>query len=287
MGLKSRKLKTKYFWYILSPIIVGTIYCFLIALLSDPIFYLSENQILYLFSTSAQVVAGLFGLSITGYIFMNDRLNNAVIEDDSLYDVVEDLKKQYYTIISIMGVLGVLAIILSLLNITVFDIKNVTNKWLHKFILDQTILIITAEIVLIIFFSCKLIDPNRITKTSDILKSAIISHPQKKGDLAEFLRYYNLVEKEIVLFSGNLIGYEYKNMDPKWRYYKEYQPSIVQATKILSSKQILDDEIINEINEMRKYRNSVVHGTELEVDLSACERVKKIYEIVIDKLKKI
>ncbi|MCO4882357.1 hypothetical protein VOI32_37795 [Paraburkholderia caribensis] len=40
---------------------------------SSPWISLNENQVLYLFSTSAQVLAGVYGLTLTAYIFFQKR----------------------------------------------------------------------------------------------------------------------------------------------------------------------------------------------------------------------
>ena len=50
----------------------------IIALLLKPI-QLNETQIMYLSSTLAQVCAALFGLTITGYIFLEDKLTKIAI----------------------------------------------------------------------------------------------------------------------------------------------------------------------------------------------------------------
>jgi hypothetical protein len=41
--------------------------------LVSSLFKLNENQILYLFSTSAQVLAGIYGLTLTGFIVSRHR----------------------------------------------------------------------------------------------------------------------------------------------------------------------------------------------------------------------
>jgi hypothetical protein len=43
--------------------------------LNHALFELTENQIMYLYSTSAQVLAAVYGLTLTGYIFLRGDLN--------------------------------------------------------------------------------------------------------------------------------------------------------------------------------------------------------------------
>ncbi|MEX8493217.1 hypothetical protein, partial [Sphaerotilus sp.] len=48
--------------------------------LNTRIFYLNENQILYIYSTSAQVIAGIYGLTLTGFIFYRNELSREEFE---------------------------------------------------------------------------------------------------------------------------------------------------------------------------------------------------------------
>ena len=43
--------------------------------LTHSLLKLDENQILYLFSTSAQVLAGVYGLTLTGFVFFRNELS--------------------------------------------------------------------------------------------------------------------------------------------------------------------------------------------------------------------
>ena len=69
---------------------------------------LNENQILYLSSTLAQVSATLFGLSITGYVFLEDKLTKDAEKDDTLIDVIEKLKDTFRYILFSGGIITAL-----------------------------------------------------------------------------------------------------------------------------------------------------------------------------------
>ena len=66
--------------------------------LIHPIALMNENQILYIFSTSAQVVAGIFGLTISGFIFLRSELDRQQrIRDGVLKQINQnpELKRAY------------------------------------------------------------------------------------------------------------------------------------------------------------------------------------------------
>ena len=89
----------------MSPSNVISISCFFLVLVSlvasfigikTPLLILNENQVLYLYSTSAQVLAGVYGLTLTGFIFFRNELSREEFEDDTLTEAVESLKSRYF-----------------------------------------------------------------------------------------------------------------------------------------------------------------------------------------------
>ena len=68
-------------------------------------FRLNENQILYLFSTSSQVLAGIYGLTLTGFIFFRNELSREEQEDETLADAVESLKARYFRLLAFITIL--------------------------------------------------------------------------------------------------------------------------------------------------------------------------------------
>lgn len=73
----------------------------IILYLIKPLFGLNENQILYLFSSASQVIAAIFGLIITGYIFLRNELDRKADKDETLEEVILLLKSEYFD--SIIG----------------------------------------------------------------------------------------------------------------------------------------------------------------------------------------
>src|SRR6266404_1640095 len=67
--------------------------------LADRGISLNETQIMYLFSTSAQVIATIYGLTLTGFVFFRNELNREESEDETLSDAVENLKARYYVLL--------------------------------------------------------------------------------------------------------------------------------------------------------------------------------------------
>ncbi|ECJ9746442.1 hypothetical protein FQR52_07820 [Listeria monocytogenes] len=84
-----------------------------------PFFRINDNQKLYFYSTGAQVLAGMFSIIIAAYVFFIDKLNREVEEDDSLYDVVKEIKIRNYHKIIHMGVILFVTLLCCFTNIII------------------------------------------------------------------------------------------------------------------------------------------------------------------------
>ena len=121
--------------------------CFIIYFSINSFILLNENRVLYISSTLSQVVATLFGLSITGYIFLDGKLKNDVEEDESLIDIVGDLKAKYKLKILFTGSLTCVSIFLCIINMCLS-----TNIFISIFVFDNSLVFTFFSIVEIILF---------------------------------------------------------------------------------------------------------------------------------------
>jgi hypothetical protein len=78
-----------------------------------PLLLLNENQVLYLYSTSAQVLAGVYGLTLTGFIFFRNELSREEFEDDTLTVAVDSLKDRYFKILLFVTILSIFTLLMS------------------------------------------------------------------------------------------------------------------------------------------------------------------------------
>jgi len=240
-------------------------------------FDVNESQNLYLFSTSSQVVAGLYGLILAGYIFSVDRMKKDVKDDDSLYDMVEILKKEFNFRVIEISIVCFLTILLSALSIVVKT--DGVNENFHNMLFNETVIIYIVTVFLIINFVIKVLDPRKITKISEAGRGK-----DDSGDLAEYLKDYNAIQNIVISTANRIIGYNSDNIDIGYnKYIKKdngYKPQIFQALKILLSKEIISKDIEKDINSVRQYRNFAVHSDVLFVSKEMTIEISKVLEAI-------
>ena len=218
---------------------------------------LNENQVLYLFSTSAQVIAGIYGLTLTGFIFFRNELSREEFEDETLTDAVEALKKRYFTLLMFITGLVLLSILLANLAIT-YEAAGAIHQNTVLINVGQSAFI--TSLVAVAYFIFDVISPQRIEIASRALQDKVDPQPteQKKGSLEEFLKNYNQIELLLTEFGRpyqevSAISYEQK-------YPRRF--SNARLAEILLRSERIDHGLFRRIRELITLRNSIIHGAE-------------------------
>ena len=197
-------------------------------------FDVDQTQMSTLFTTTAQIVGGLYGLTLTAYVFFVD-------------------------------------IVTSLFGIANLGRLSAVEYWL----INENVLVFVLEIVAILFFGVQLLDPKKLDKElnrmkrADDKKNSTLDDPPKKENVAEFFELYNKLEVDILS-----IAQHYVPMDLLIG--RTGKPGIIRGLQILNENQIISNNVRLLIDDLRKYRNSVVHGLECSVTDSRLEEIRNI-----------
>jgi len=218
---------------------------------------LNENQILYLFSTSAQVIAAIYGLTLTGFIFFRNELSREEFEDETLSDAVESLKDRYFVILVFITALVTLTLLLSNLAISY---EGSGGAFFNKLIINAGQAAFVTSLFAVAYFIFDVISPKRIERVSRTLQSKVdpTAIGQVKGSLEEFLWNYNQIEKLI-----EDAGQAYKDISTS-SYDKRYprRLSNTRLAMILLRSERIDEDLFQRLRELITLRNSIIHGAD-------------------------
>ena len=223
--------------------------------LFKPLLILNENQIFYLYSTSAQVLAGIYGLTLTGFIFFRNELSREGFEDDTLTVAVDSLKERYFKTLLFVTVLSIFTLLISNLVISSESSGRATFN---------TILMNTAQsaflinLLVIAYFIFDVIAPKRIEKESKIIQQKVdpTSDAKAKGSLEVFLTNYNVLESILQKY-GQAYQSELEGESRSRR-----RISNVKLAEFILKAEKIDIELFNEIKNLISLRNSIIHGAE-------------------------
>jgi hypothetical protein len=129
-----------------------------------------KTIIMYLSSTNAQVIAALFGLVVTGFIFFNDRLGALTDMDETMSSSVESLRKSYFTLLCKLSIACVLAIVLNIVNFLSNNEDLISSGWLNKLIIAASVFFTILSVILIVSFVWRVVNPIKYNKVRNFIK---------------------------------------------------------------------------------------------------------------------
>ncbi|WP_428321717.1 hypothetical protein [Achromobacter mucicolens] len=220
------------------------------------IFSLNENQILYLFSTSSQVLAGIYGLTLTGFIFFRNELSREELQDETLADAIESLKRRYFTLLVFITALVLVTFALSNL---AMSSESGARPLLNTLLINSGQSIFFTSLLAIAYFVFDVISPQRIEVASKALQDKVdpTHRAQSKGSLEEFLRNYNQIEALLSDYglSSNLTVSPYPSKNFR-------QPSNARLAEILMRNGHISKALFDKLKDLITLRNSIIHGAD-------------------------
>lgn len=275
-----KKLKSSLLNYFGIFIAFGTIATIILSvilgLLIKPIFLLNESQLLYVFSSMAQIVGSVFGLTLTAYVFFVDKFKEAMRNDDTYYDATISLLRQFFHTLALIAMICGCTILVCIFGI--ITLHNCTT--IYPILINESVLLFSLGIVSILLFGVILLDPEKLDR--EIKRQAESVREQeandKPGDISDFLKHYNLMQKAIINLAKDIV--DEQGAGPQ--FFKNYKPQIIQSLLILNQKEIINYSLMAEINDLRLFRNGLVHGVDFNVPQSICDRVTKISNAIND-----
>lgn len=226
-----------------------------------PVFVINENQILYLYSSASQVLAGIYGLIITGYIFLRNELDRKVDKDETFEEVISILKADYFSSIISITFVTIISITLCFLVI----VSERVEYWtLSSVLINITGSVILTDFFIIATFVIKILNPKNIEITSDKLRTEISKAGNNKntenGDIGEFLNNYNKIENIITKY-GTIDQPDVES----YRSARRKRFSNAKLARILHKDGRIDQTLMEDLIILISFRNSFIHGTDLDL----------------------
>lgn len=224
---------------------------------------LNENQILYLFSTTAQVIAAIYGLTLTGFIFFRNELSREELEDETLSEAVDSLKSRYFELLAFITVLVGFTLLLANLAIAY---EGTGQPWALSVILNAGQASFITSLLAVAYFIFDVISPKRVARASQALRASLdpVSAGPKMGDLQEFLRNYNAID-EVLLGAGAAI-------EDRPPHAIRRRIPLTRIAEILYRSGRIDQHLFSELRDLITLRNSIIHGADPAVSQDAVAR---------------
>lgn len=220
-------------------------------------------------STCSEVLAGLYGITLTGYIFFADRFQGTSQEDESLYDAVQALLVRYNHMAGFISVLCMFCILLAE-GIVLYGANSLLPQGVYRFWVNETLLLCFCTFDLILYFVISVLDPHKVNRISN-QKKAKISEDATAGNPEEFMAVWGEIEANLLALREELVS--------KMRFIPgagKGKPQLVQTLEVLRNYGRINHNLWRKLDKLRQYHNLSLHDVNMAVSQEMCDLAKDV-----------
>ena len=236
-----------------------------------PLIEYAPDAVSSVMSTCSEVLAGLYGITLTGYIFFADRFKDTSEDDESLYDAVQALLIRYNHMAGIISLMCLFCILLAE-GIVLYGTNTLLPQGLHRFWINETLLLSFCTFDLILYFVISVLDPHKVNRISGQNKSKI-SNDTATGNLQEFMAVWGEIENNLYALREELLS----NM----RFIPgsgNGKPQIIQTLEVLRNYGRINYNLWRRLDKLRQYHNWSLHDVNMAVSQEMCDLAKEVLE---------
>lgn len=227
-------------------------------------------------STCAQIVAGLYGITMAGYTFFLSRIDALMASDSTLSYIVASIKRRFKYLVWIisMNVLMTLFVSIVLMYAPVPAEEN--HAFFYRLFCNEFILSVAASCGLIVYYSLQVIDPNCIEKEAKKLKRKLCPVSGPRGSVNDFIMLYDQIEERCnAMLPQSVLRQVRDNKGSQFEYTIELMKELPMDMK----------PVLPSIEQIHMYYECVINCGELSVSQAMCQKCRWVLQS-LDRLKK-
>ena len=235
-----------------------------------PLLEYAPDAVSSVMSTCSEVLAGLYGITLTGYIFFADRFKDTSRDDESLYDAVQALLLRYNHLAGFISLMCLVCTVMAE-GIVLYGSNTCLPPGLHRLWINETLLLSFGTFNLILYFVISVLDPHKVQRISNQKRSKI-SEDTTAGDIAEFMAVWGEIEDSLLAIREELIS--------KMRFipgaHAKGKPQMVQTLEILRNYGRINMNLWRKLDKLRQYHNLSLHDVNMAVSQEMCDLAKTV-----------
>ena len=251
-------------------VLVGIVQVLVILDCFFPLLEYTPDAVSSVMSTCSEVLAGLYGITLTGYIFFADRFKDTSRDDESLYDAVQALLIRYNHLAGFISLMCLVCTVMAE-GIVLYGTNTLLPAGLYRFWINETLLLSFGTFNLILYFVISVLDPHKVERISN-QKKAKISEDTTAGDIEEFMVVWGEIEDNLLALREELIS--------KIRFIPganaKGKPQMVQTLDVLRNYGRINMNLWRKLDKLRQYHNLSLHDVNMAVSQEMCDLAKNV-----------
>lgn len=242
-----------------------------------PLIVFETDPVSSVMSTCSEVIAGMYGITLTGYIFFADRFQNVSKDDESLYDAVQALLIRYNHLAGVISLMSLICICLGE-GVVFYGSNTLLPQWLYRFWVNETLLLFFITFNIILYFVISVLDPLKIDRIST-QKKAKLSKDQVTGDSEAFMTDWAAIEDSLRILRDDLIS------NIRFVPGAKSKPEIIHTLEILRNYGRIGHGLWRNLEKLRQYYNLALHDASMTVSQEMCTLAKEVRAELEEKTK--
>lgn len=217
-------------------------------------------------STCSEIIAGLYGTTLAGYTFFLSRIDALMASDATLDYVVASIKNRFKYLIWYITFNVLITLFISIVLSYAPAPAGEEISYFYRLYCNEFILFLAFSIVLILYYSILVVNPNCVEKEAARLKKKLCSRGPA-GSAAEFIALYDRIEAACNrLLPGNVLNQIHENKGKRFEY----------TIELLSEQNILVLPLIADLTRIHRYYECMINCTPLSAAEEMCMLARRV-----------
>ena len=265
---KEKILLARVFSYHILHLISGAIHATAVQLAMVESLFPGHDAMCNIVGTFAEIIAGLYGITLASYTFFLSRIDALTAGDTTLGYVADSVKDSYKYLIWNITTNVVLVLLISG-GLLYLPAPEETPSFLYRLFFNEFLVFWLHSTILILYYSINVVAPNCLEKQAESLKKKLADPKGPDGDVYDFLSLY----ERIVRHCESLIPEEIlvPMQANKGR-------SFSCTLELLRVRNAVPDDLRENLWKLYRYHSCVVNCASLSVKQELCELAQVIRE---------
>lgn len=230
-----------------------------------------NDTLMTVISCCAEIIAGLYGITLAGYTFFLSRIDALMASDTTLDYIIGSVKQRFKILIWYIT-----ATVAATLSISVFLMyypvsSGAIPEYLYRVICNEFLLFMGFATGLILYYSVAVVDPNCLEKEARRLKRRLGSRKGLPGSTVEFISLYDRIEQKCNgLLPANVVSQIHENKGKHFEY----------TIELLQEQNLLPYSVIGDLRRIHRYYECVVNCGSLSVNQEMCVLARKVWHFL-------
>jgi len=246
-------------------IIVGQIFVLWIS--RQEAHFPEQDALMNIISCFAQIIAGLYGITLAGYTFFLSRIDALTAADATLSCIAESVKQRFKHLIWYITANVAVTLFISVFLMYYPLSSGIIPDYLYRVICNEFVLFLVFSTALILYHSVGVVDPMCLKKEAERLKKKLGGRIVVPGSAVEYISLYDRIEAQCRgLLPENVVNQIQENKGRQLEY----------ILALLQEQGILPYPLITDLRRIHQYYECVINSGSFRVSQQMCALARKV-----------